>query len=215
MEVVLYTEVQVRKAIQQLKSAPAYTKVLKLEQPPKPKKNKKGKKSQPPPPPAEPEPTEQEVAGQSLLDKSVVPSGNREGPDPGSFEDLRDMDIDANEIYGLSNMEDLKRIMLYTKQFCKMAPKAVYARGACMMASVRRSAAIPYEYTNSHLRRQIVIFVCNLVEYLYPMLHVHIKGNYGHARLSKTQYKKKERAGTLTPKEKRDFNEPGPSSLVT
>ena len=125
------------------------------------------------------------------------------------------MDIDANEIYGLSNMEDLKRIMLYTKQFCKLAPKAVQARGACMMASVRRCAAIPYEYTNSHLRRQIVLFVCNLVEYLYPMLHVHIKGNYGHARLPKTQYKKKERAGTLTPEEKRDFNEPGPFSLVT
>ena len=144
-----------------------------------------------------------------------MPSENREGPYPGSFEDLRDMDIDANGIYGLSNMEDLKRIMLYTKQFCKLARKAVQVREACMMASVRRYAAIPYEYTNSHLRRQIVMFVYNLVEYLYPMLHVHIKGNYGHARLSKTQYKKKERARTLTPEEKRDFNEPGPFSLVT
>ena len=66
-----------------------------------------------------------------------------------------------------------------------------------MMASIRRCAAIPYEYTNSHLRRQIVMFVCNLVEYLYPMLHVHVKGNYGHARLSKSQYKKKDRAGTF------------------
>ena len=212
---VLYIEAQVRNAIQQLKSAPAYTEVLKLEQPPKPKKNKKGKKSPPPPPPAEPELTEQEVVGQSLLDKSVVPSEHRKGPDPRSFEDLRDMDIDANEIYGLSNMEDLKRLMLYIKQFCKLTPKAVQARGACMMASVRRCAAIPCEYTNSHLRRQIVMFVCNLVENLYSMLHVNIKGNYGHARLSKTQYKKKERAGTLTPDEKRDFNEPGPFSLVT
>ena len=73
----------------------------------------------------------------------------------------------------------------------------------------------PNKYTNSHLRRQTVMFVCNLVEYLYPLLHVYIKDNYGHARLSKTQYKKKERAGTLTPDEKRDFNEPGPFSLVT
>ena len=178
MEVVLYKEAQVRNAIQQPKSTPAYTEVLKLEQAPKPKKDEKGKKSQPPPPPAEPELTEQEVAGQSLLDKSVVPSENREGPDPGSYGDLRDLDIDANEIYGLSNVEDLKRIMLYVKQFCKLAPKAVQARGSCMMTSVRRCAAIPHEYTNSHLRRQIVMFVCNLVEYLYPLLHVHIKGNY-------------------------------------
>ena len=199
MEVVLYTEAQVRNAIQQLKTAPAYTEVLKLEQAPMPAK--KGKKSRPPP--AEPELSEQEVAGQSLLDKSVVPSGNREGPDPGTFEELRDLDIDANEIYGLSNMEDLKRIMLYLKQFCKLTPKAVQARGACMMASVMRCAAIPYEYTNSHFRRQIVIFVCNLVEYLHPMLLVHINGNYGHTRLTKSQYKKKDRDGTLTPEERR------------
>ena len=45
LEVVLYAEAQVRNAIQQLKSAPAYTEVLKLEQAPKPKKDKKGKKS--------------------------------------------------------------------------------------------------------------------------------------------------------------------------
>ena len=209
MEVILYTEAQVRNAIQQLKTAPTYTGVLRLEQAPR-----QGRKSQPRPP-AEPELTEQEVAGQSLLDKSVVPSENREGPNPGTFEELRDLDIDANEIYGLSNMEDLKRIMLYLKQFCKLTPKAVQARGACMMASIRRCAAIAYEYTNYHLRRQIVMFVCNLVEYLHPMLHIHIKGNYGHARLSKSQYRKKDRDGTLTPEVRMDFNESGPFSLVT
>ena len=84
-----------------------------------------------------------------------------------------------------------------------------------MMASVRRCAAIPHEYTNSHIRRQIVMFVCSLVEYLHSMLHVHIKGNYGHTRLTKAQYRKKDRDGTLTPEERRDFNEPGPFSLVT
>ena len=31
----------------------------------------------------------------------------------------------------------------------------------------------------------------------------------------KSQYKKKERDGTLTPEERSDFNEPGPFSLVT
>ena len=59
------------------------------------------------------------------------------------------------------------------------------------------------------------MFVCNLVEYLYPVLHVHVKGIYGHARLTKSQYEKKERDGALTPEERRDFNEPGPFSLVT
>ena len=47
------------------------------------------------------------------------------------------------------------------------------------------------------------------------MLHVHIKGNYGHLRLTQSQYKKKDQDGTLTPQERSDFNEPGPFSLVT
>ena len=47
------------------------------------------------------------------------------------------------------------------------------------------------------------------------MLHVHIKGNYGHVRLTKSQYRKKDRDGTLTPQERSDFNEPGPFSLVS
>ena len=132
-----------------------------------------------------------------------------------SFADLRELDIEANEMYGLSNMEDLKRIMLYLKQYCKLTPKAVQARGACMMASVRRCTAVPYEYTNSHLRCQIVMFVCNLAEYLFPMLQVHIKGNYGHARLSRSQFKRKEREGILTPQERSEYNEPGPFSLVS
>ena len=48
-----------------------------------------------------------------------------------------------------------------------------------------------------------------------PASEGRVKGNYGHARLTKSQYKKKDRDGTLTPEERRDFNEPGPFSLVT
>ena len=103
---------QVRNAIEQLKSAPAYVEVLRLEQAPIPAK--KGRRHQTPPP-SEPVLSEQEIAGQSLIDTSVIPADNREGPDPGTFEELRELDIDANEIYGLANMEDLKRIMLYLK----------------------------------------------------------------------------------------------------
>ena len=114
LEIVLYTEAQARNAIQQLKSVPVYVKILTLEQ--FPTSSKKGRPQ--PAPPAEPELSQQEIAGQSLLNTSVIPSDNREGPELDSFEDLRDLDIDANEMYGLSNMEDLKKIMLYLKQYC-------------------------------------------------------------------------------------------------
>ena len=204
-------EAQARNAIQQLKDVPAYTEILTLVQ----ASTSTGRGVPQPSQPTEPEPSPQEIAGQSLLDTSVIPSENREGPEMESFADLRELDIDANEMYGLSNMEDLKRIMLYLKQYCRLTPKAVQARGACMVASIRRCAAVPYEYTNSHLRCQIVVFICNMAEYLFPMLQVHIKGNYGHARLSRSQFRRKEREGTLTPQERNDYNEPGPFSLVS
>ena len=94
LEIVLYTEAQVRNAIEQLKSAPAYVEVLRLEQAPIPAKGRNQF-----PPPSEPALSEQEIAGQSLLDTNVIPADNREGPDPGTFEELRELDIDANEIY--------------------------------------------------------------------------------------------------------------------
>ena len=60
LEIVLYTEAQVRNAIEQLKSAPAYVEVLRLEQAPIP-----AKEGRRPPisPPSEPALSEQEIAG--------------------------------------------------------------------------------------------------------------------------------------------------------
>ena len=117
MEVVLYTEAQVRNGTQQLKSAPAYTEGLKLEQQPEHEKDKKGRKSQPPPPPAELELTEQEVADQSLLDKSVVPSENRKGPDPRTFEDLRKMDTDAMKYMASAIWKTLRELCFVQSSF--------------------------------------------------------------------------------------------------
>ena len=100
-------------------SVPAYTEILTLAQASTSTGRGVLQSSQP----TEPGPSPQEIASQSLLDTSVIPSENREGPEMESFADLRDLDIDANEMYGLSNMEDLKRIMLYLKQYCKLTPR--------------------------------------------------------------------------------------------
>ena len=47
------------------------------------------------------------------------------------------------------------------------------------------------------------------------MLHFAIKGNYGHLRLSPEQFREKESQGTLTDKEREEYFEPGPFSVVT
>ena len=47
------------------------------------------------------------------------------------------------------------------------------------------------------------------------MLKEHIRGNYGHLRLSKQQYEKKCADNTLTDEEREDYLTPGPFSFAT
>ena len=208
LELVNYPHNQVMTALDQLRSVPAYVEVLRLEQQPR----RRGER------PVSPDPSFQEEAGQRLIDTSVAGGATIEGApdsDPGLFEELREMDLDCNQVYGLANMEDLQRVSLYTANYCKLTQKAVQARGACLFASIRRNCIAPFEYTNTHLRRQIVMFIINMAEYLFLLLQVHIKGNYGHLRLTKRQYEAKERDSTLTDQERTEYFEPGPFSLVS
>ena len=112
-------------------------------------------------------------------------------------------------------MEDLQRVSLYTSTYCKLTPRAVQARGACLFASIRRNCTASFEYTNTHLRRQIAMFMINMMEYLFPLLQVHIKGNYGHLRLTKKQYEDKEKRHALTDQKSTEYWEPGPFSLLS
>ena len=125
------------------------------------------------------------------------------------------MDLDCNQVYCLANIEDLQRVSLYISIYFKLSPKAVQTRGACLFASIRRNCTAPFEYTNMHLRRQITMFMINIVEYLFPLLQVHIKGNYGHLSLTKKQYEDKEKRHALTDQERTEYLEPGPFSLVS
>ena len=83
-----------------------------------------------------------------------------------------------------------------------------------MFASLRRCIDCPLEYSNTHLRRQIVVTVAENLEFFWPVLSQHIKGNYGHLRIDKATYDKKKKDGTITQQEKEDFECPGPFSLI-
>ena len=164
------------------------------------------------------DPTPQEEAGQKLIDTSVADGASIEGApdaDPTLFEELREMDFDCNQFYGLVNMEDLQRVSLYTSNYCKLTPKAVQSRGTCLFALIKKNCTAPFEYTNTHLRRQIAMFIINMAEYLFPLLQVHIKGNYDHLRLTKKQHEDKQKKHTLTEQERTEYWKPGPFSLVS
>ena len=53
------------------------------------------------------------------------------------------------------------------------------------------------------------------VQFLFPLISVHIQGNYGHVRLTEEQYNNKIVDGTITQNEREDYEAPGPFSLVT
>ena len=91
---------------------------------------------------------------------------------------------------------------------------SVQMRGACLFASLRKGIDCLLEYSNTHLRRQTVVTVTENPEFFWPMLALHIKGNYGHLRLSKAVYDKKKKDKVLTQQEKDDYEAPGPFSLV-
>ena len=95
-----YTDDQVQAALDQLRSVPAYVEVLLLKQQPK----RRGER------PVTPDPSPKEEAGQKLIDTSVADGASIEGApdaDPGLFEELREMNLVCNQVYGLANMEDL------------------------------------------------------------------------------------------------------------
>ena len=112
-------------------------------------------------------------------------------------------------------MRDHARLMQYASENGPFSVKQVQQRGACMFASIRRYINCPFEWTNTHLCRQVPAHIIHNVEFLCPIISTHIQGNYGHLRLSEDAYKNKKRLGTLTQEEKDDYEAPGPFSLVT
>ena len=64
----------------------------------------------------------------------------------------------ANEIYGLANQEQLSRLMEYFHLNGGYELVAVQNRGSYIFAAIRRGMDVPREYTNTQLRRQIVMF---------------------------------------------------------
>ena len=186
----IFTEDQVNAALERLKSTPIYNEVLQLERLDKP-------------PSQVQELVEQ--TGQKLLSDSTTQVRLVEGSLPPSFSSLSDLDTEANQLFGLANQEELSQLVWYLAQFDLVA-KPVRGTGACLFASIRRCMDTPLEYTNSHLCRELVMFLANNMDFFYNMLYIHIKGNYGHLRLSKEEYEAKEKAGTLTPLEREEYN---------
>ena len=147
-------------------------------------------------------------AGNELKALNVVPYDHIEGKIPSEHNYYSGVDTTCNQIYGLADTRDHARLMQYASENGPFSVKQV-------QQTIRRCINCPFEWTNTHLHRQVAAHIIHNVEFLYPIISTHIQGNHGHLRLSDDVCKNKKRLGTLTQEEKDDYEAPGPFSLVT
>ena len=191
-----FTHSQAVRAIESLKSVPAYNDILQLEG-------------------LDEESAAIDQAGQQLLDICRFEPSKVEGKVPTKdYSTLKKQSTYSNIAVGLQNMQQYKKLEDYLKLNGGMELYSVQMRGACMFASLRRYIDCPLEFSNTHLRRQIVVTVTENPEFFWPVLAQHIKGNYGHLRIDKATYDRKKRDKTLTQQEKEDYECPGSFSLI-
>ena len=150
------------------------------------------------------------AAGQKVLDATYRASKRIHGEEPPHMPGLRNVDIGFNQKYGYQSMEGIIHLIDYGSINGGFVPLSTQQHGACLFHAFRRCITCPREFTNTHLRRMLVSFVCNRAEELYPMLECSISGNYGHIRLSPEEY-----SGQLTDQEREEFDEPGPFSITS
>ena len=154
---------------------------------------------------------------EDLLKIAIFESLNILGRAPAEMEEfnkfsLPDMPV---EFFGCTTPSQYFRLCEYLTLNGGFEPVQVQARGACMFASFRRQIDCPEEYTNTHLRRQIVMELATHSEFFFPRLKLGIAGQYGAVRLTKEVYDAKCKDGTITEYEKTTYNEPGPFSYVS
>ena len=112
-------------------------------------------------------------------------------------------------------MEGIVRCLDYGEINGGFVPPTTQQKGACLFHAFRKSIICPKEFTNTHLHRMVVSFMCQNLDFLYPMLRVSISGNYGHIRLSRTQYEDVRDRNLLTAQLREEYLEPGPFSIIT
>ena len=154
-------------------------------------------------------------AGQKVLSATYICSTDVDGEQPSYNKSLESVDLDFNRNYGYDNMAGIIRIIDYGAMNGGWAPLVTQQRGSCLFYAVRRSIQCPKEFTNMHLRRMIVNFICDRMDELFQMQKVAISGNYGNLRLTQDEYNRKMAEGTITDQEKEEYEEPGPLSIAS
>ena len=156
--------------------------------------------------------------GQKVLDRTFSHCSEVQGEAPPYNDSLKAVDLPFNREYGYSNMEGIIRLLNYGEQQGGLVPLTSRLKGSCLFSSFRKSIVCPFEFTNTHLRRMLIMFICEQLDFLYPMLRLYISGNYGHIRVSSTEYNRLRGLSDPTRAQRlqmEEYEEPGPFSIIT
>ena len=115
---------------------------------------------------------------------------------------------------GCNTPDEFSSLLEYLQLNGEWFPFHVQRRRACQFAAFRRGIDCPMEYTNTHLRRQLVMEMILYKEFFLPHLTDAISGGYG-GKLSADEYARRDRAGLLTAAARQAYEEPGPFSYLT
>ena len=153
--------------------------------------------------------------GWEFYKNCVIPNKKVDGTKvkSGIYSKWRDVDMDANRIYGLSSQEHLFNLLDYGQLNGGYIPRLTQIQGSCMFHALHKGIKCPREFTNMHLRQMVVLFMVENFEMLWPLLHICVLNNFGHSRLTEEEFHAKVADGSITDAEQEAYTEPGPFSV--
>ena len=115
---------------------------------------------------------------------------------------------------GCNTPDEFSSLLEYLQLNGGWFPFHVQRQGACQFAAFHRGIDCPMEFTNMHLRCQLVMEMIRYKEFFLPHLTDAISGGYG-GKLLAEEYSRREREGLLTAAMRQAYEEPGPFSYLT
>ena len=157
-------------------------------------------------------------SGREFLKSCLIPNKDINGRKPSqqqrdAYAKMMEVDVDANCIYGLNSQGHLFQLLECGQMNGGFIPRVTQMRGSCMFHTLRKGMECPREFTNTHLRRMIILFIIENFEMLWPLLHVSVLNNFGYIRMSEEEFQRKLAEDTLTDQERAIHDEPGPFSV--
>ena len=189
---------------------PQYSKVLHLDTtPPEPKAGGSAEPVQEPP---RKKTRSQSKPGVSTVQKAPVQEG--ETPDP--LDKLKGWGQQQAEAYNLNDLKEVAELSEYLSSNGGWELFLTKKNGNCLYSSFLKGAEVPEEFRPMHLRYQVVLFCCRNHQFCFSILQNHIMGEYGHPRVSREEYLKRQASedNPLSDLEIEDYQRPGPFSYI-